>query len=282
MSSPSQVPVRYPSGVSTDYPWGPLANYGLPNPFFYHSVYSDFDTSLAKESEFTQQVTTGTSAALANVAGDGGQWEFTTGTAANNATSIEVATANFVLPPATYTGTGLTATDYPAKKVFFLTRVNVTNVAQVGVIAGLVNQAAAPVVGITDGIYINISGAATANMYAYSASTLLWTVAIPPAVLAAYYANANWLDIGFYMDRLQNVYAFMGYPLVGWLPASAWSGVNPGATPTPKAAVAAYQTGVSGAWTPTTANLTPCLMAYSIGAASNTMYADFCFAAKER
>ena len=221
---------------------------------------------------------------MAQTAGDGGQWLFTTGTAANNATTIATSVADFVLPPATYSGTGLTAPIYTAKKLMALARVNVTSVAAVGVIFGLTNHQATPTIaGITDGIYIQIAGAATANLYVYSGSALQITVPIPAAVLTAYYANNNWIDIGFEIDRQLNIYAFFGYPLVGWVPPSAWTGTNNvNATPTPKARVASYQVGVSGAWTPSAVGLAPTLMAYSIGAASNTMYADYAFAAKER
>ena len=86
------------------------------------------------------------------------------------------------------------------------------------------------------------------------------------------------------MDRQQNVYAFLGYPLVGFLPAQAWSGVNNvNAQPTPKAAVAAYQSVYNGAiinpWTPTTAALTPAVI---MSGTTQTAYADFILAAKER
>lgn len=284
MSSPSQTPQRAPAGISTDQPYGPLAFYGLPNPAFYHTVFDDFDELTTKDAKFSQQTATGTSAALANTPGDGGQWLFTTGTAANNATTIATNQAGFILPPALYTGTGLTATNYPSKKVITAARVNITDITAGGVIFGLTNHQATPAIaGITDGIYMQLSGTGAANLYAYSGSVLQWTVVIPAAVLALYYANAAWIDIGFEMDRLQNVYAFFGFPLVGWTPNSAWSGTNNvNAAPTPKARVAAYQVGVSGAWTPTTVALAPTLMAYSIGAASTTVYADFAFATKER
>jgi hypothetical protein len=284
MSSPSQTPSRLPSGLSTDQPYGPLAYYGLPNPAFYHTIFDDFDGTIAGDELFSQQTATGTSAAIAQVAGDGGQWQFTTGTAANNASTISTNVADFVLPPAVYAGVGLTAPIYPSKKAFFLTRINITNVAQVGAIVGLTNHQATPTVaGITDGLYIQITSATVANLIAISGSVVQFTVPIPLAALTAYYANAQWIDVGWEIDRLLNVYALFGFPLVGWLPPSAWTGTNNvNATPTPKARVAAYQVGVSGAWVPTAVNLSPTIMMYSIGAASNTAFIDFAFASKER
>jgi hypothetical protein len=289
MSSPSQTPQRSPAGYSTDQPFGPLANFGLPNPFFYHVVEDDFDSLTTADGLFSQQTATGTSAALANAAGiDGGAWLFTTGTAANNATTIATNQAGFILPPQLYTGTGLTSQVYPSKKVFFGARVNVTNVAALSLIVGLTNHQATPTVaGITDGLYLQITSATVANLIAVTGGVVQFTVPIPAAVLALYYANTNWIDIGFEMDRQQNVWAHFGYPLYGWVPPSAWTGTNNvSAQPTAKARVAAFESVYNGAiqnpWTPTTVALSPTVMAYSTGAASSTMYLDFCIAAKER
>lgn len=289
MSSPSQTPSRFTSGISTDQPYGPMAMFGQVNPFSYHVVADDFDGLTTADDFFSQQTATGAGAAIANAAGiDGGAWLFTTGTAANNATTIATNQAGFVLPPLLYTGVGLTSQIYPSKKVFFGTRVNVTNVATCGVIVGLINRQAVPTVaGITDGIYLQITAAGTANLIAISGSAVTWTVPIPAAVLALYYANTNWIDIGFEIDRQLNVYAHFGYPLYGFVPPSAWSGINNvNAQPVPKARVAAFQSIYNGQivnpWTPTAVALSPTVMAYSIGAASATMYLDFAMAAKER
>ncbi len=282
MTSPSQVPVRYPSGVSTDQVWGPLANFGQPNPFMYQIESDDLMGPISTDSDFVG-VTSGTGAATTSVAGDGGLWLMTTSTAGAGTSGIIGQKNTFVLPPQAYTGTGLTSTLYPSKKVFFLARINVTNVAATTGYAGLIPSATTTALP-TDGIFFVFTNAATVALAAYSGSTLLWSVPIPAAVLTLYYTNAAWVDIGFYMDRMQNVYAFMGYPLVGFLPASAWSGVNNvNAQPVPKAAVAAYQSVYNGAivnpWTPTTAALTPGII---MSGAVQTAYADFILAAKER
>jgi hypothetical protein len=119
---------------------------------------------------------------------------------------------------------------------------------------------------------------------AYSGSALQWTVPFPAALLAggaqAVVANNSWFDVGFYMDRLQNVYGMLGFPLFGWLPSSAWSGINNvNAQPVPKAKVCAYQVGVSGAWTPTAVGLTPCVATFG---STLTSELDLVIAAKER
>lgn len=281
MTSPSQVPVRYPSGVSTDYPWGILANFGQPNPFMYQVVADDF-FGLYTGDELIATVLNGTGAAVANVAGDGGQLLLTTSTAGAGTAGIKGIANNFFLPPALYTGTGLTATLYPSKKVFFATRINVTAVATTTLYAGLFPQGTTTALP-TDGIFFSISNATTGALVAYSGSTLQWSISIPLATLAGgAYANAQWIDLGFYMDRSQNVYAFAGYPYFGWLPPSAWSGINNvNAAPPPAGPVAAYQTGPNNAnaWTPTTAGLTYGLIA---AGTTQTVYTDFIFAAKER
>jgi hypothetical protein len=279
MTTPSQVPVRYPSGVTTDYQWGPLANSGAGNPFFYQTISDDF-MGLVAGNENWATVTSGTGAAVAEVAGDGGQWLLTTSTAGAGTAGIKGNANNFFLPPATFSGAGLTATLYPSKKVFFLCRINVTTVASTTVYAGLVPSTTTTALP-TDGIFFALTSASAGVLQAYSASAQLWSVAIPLTTLAGgAYANAQWLDLGFYMDRSQNVYAFAGFPLVGWLPPSAWTGINNvNAAPPALGAVAAYQTGVSGAWTPTVVGLTPAVIA---SATIQTVYMDFLMASKER
>lgn len=280
MSSPSQTPQRFTAGVSTDGPTGPLANFGLPNPLFYQVLVEDFFGSVAN----TEQVTTvlsGTGAAVTQVAGDGGQWEFTTSSSGAGSAGVIGRVNNFFLPPALYSGTGLTAALYPSKKVHFACRINVTTVASETIYAGLMPAATTTALP-TDGIFFALTSAASIVLEAYSGSTLQWSVALPAATLSngIAYANAQWLDLAFYMDRLQNVYAFAGFPLFGWLPQSAWTGTNNvNAAPGPLGPVAAYQTSVSGAWTPTTAGLTPGVIATGT---VQTAYIDFLLAAKER
>jgi hypothetical protein len=273
MASPSQVPVRYPSGVSTDYPWGPLGNFGLPNPFFYNVWPDDFDGFL--EVDTYTKTTTGT---IANTPGDGGLVLFTTAATAAAVAFLQVATANFVLPPPIYSGSGQV---FPSKKLFYLTRVQVSDAVNNAIYAGLVNITGT-VAGITDGIYfVKASGAALFNLVIISGSVVQATIPIPAA--ATNLANNTFIDLGFYVDRLTNVYAFAGFPMVGWVPASAWTGVNNvNAAPPPLGAVAAYQTGVSGQLTLSTANLAPLLGLVTGNSLAVTMTADFLLTAKER
>ena len=284
----SQVPSRFPQGISTDWPYGPLANYGLPNPFTWHTVYDDFDsvmsTPVAAGSNGlwvpygANSGTVASSDALTGGNGEGGQILFTTGATSGNASAIELTKGTFILPPAASTGLA-----FQQKRCLFACRLNLTTPASTTFIAGLINQSATPSTTVTDGIYISATSLTSMNMYAYSGSSLQWTVAIPAAVLTAYYAAAKWIDVGFYITPAQNVYAQVGFPLFGFNPQQNWSGTNNvNAAPVPKANVAAYQTAVSGAWTPSTALLTPAIIIATTTNAAKTAYADFIFATKER
>jgi hypothetical protein len=283
MTTPSQAPARFPNGVSTDYQWGPMANFGLPNPFDYQVLYDDFFETIASNGNFAT-VTSGTGAAAALTAGDGGQLLLTSSTSGAGTAGVIGGRNNFFLPPATYTGTGLTATLFPSKKLFFFSRINITTIVGTTVYAGLMPAATTTALP-TDGLFFIFTNATTVALAAYNASTLLWSVPIPAAALTAIpYANAQWIDFGFYMDRLQNVYAFFGFSLFGWQPASAWTGVNNvNAAPGPLGAVAAFQSVYNGAiinpWTPTANGLTYGLLATGT---AQTVYSDFIFAAKER
>lgn len=279
MASPSQVPQRSPSGYSTDPPWGPLANFGQPNPFMYQTVFDDFYEALAQDGYFST-ILSGTGAAAALTPGDGGQILLTTSTAGAGTSGIIGGRNNFFLPPAVFSGTGLTATLFPSKKVFYAARINVAAVATTTLYAGLVPAATTTALP-TDGIFFQLTSASSIVLTAYSASALQWTLTIPATTLAGgAYANAQWLDLAFHMDRLQNVYAYAGFPLFGWVPPSAWTGVNNvNAAPPPRGAVAAYQVGVQGAWTPTVNGLTYAIIA---SGTIQTVNADFILAAKER
>lgn len=281
MTSPSQVPVRYPNGISTDYQWGPFANYGLPNPFDYQTMYDDFFEAIASDGNFTT-VISGTGAAVALTSGDGGQVLLTSSTAGAGSAGVKGTVNSFFLPPALYTGTGLTATLFPSKKVFFATRVSVTTIAGTVLYAGLMPTATTTALP-TDGVFFQCLSTGI-TLTAYNASVLQWTVTVPSTLPGGPYANTNWIDLAFAIDRLQNVQVFAGFPLFGWQPASAWTGVNNvNAAPGPLGAVASfiqYANGVQiNPWTPTANGLTYGLIATGT---TQTVLGDFIFASKER
>jgi hypothetical protein len=248
----------------------------------YQTMFDDFYELIADDGYFATVLNgTGASAALTN--GDGGQILLTTSTAGAGTAGVIGTKNNFYLPPQTYSGTGLTATLFPSKKVFFATRLNVTTIAGTTCYAGLMPAATTTALP-TDGIFFTLAPGGI-SLNAYSASVLTWTVAIPSTLSnGVTYSNAQWLDLAFYMDRLQNVQAFVGFPLFGWLPASAWTGVNNlNPSPGPMGAIAAYNQFYNGQlqnpWTPTTAGLTYGVIA---SGTTQTVYSDFVLASKER
>jgi hypothetical protein len=287
LTAPSQTPQRSPAGFSTDQPWGPLADFGLPNPFMYQVQYDDFMETYVTAQNWAS-IISGTGSTVASAAGDGGIILLTNGSTVNLASGIKGGQNNFFLPPQTFSGSGLTATLLPSKKVLFLARMAVPVVAGFSFTAGLVPSTYASG-NPTDGIVIQgAAGLATMSLNAYSGSVLQWSVAFPTSLLVgganAVIANNLWFDLGFYMDRSMNVYGMLGFPLVGWVPAQAWSGVNNvNAQPPPKAKVCAFQGVYNGAiqtaWTPTGVGLVPAIAAFGSALTSEV---DFILAAKER
>lgn len=255
MPIPSQSPVRYPSGVSTDPPHGPLANLGLPNPFMYHLWEDDFDIISAG---YTQTKTgNGT---IASAAGDGGQALFTT----NSSTPAITDICSIQLPAA---GFSLTA----GKKLFFLARLQLADAVNAAFNVGLIQTTTTPFT-VTDGIWFNKATGSAANLKLnHAKASALTQLVIPTGAYAL--ANATAIDLAFAMDRAGNIAAYVGSQLVGWLPQSerpagqvagpvGW--LSPG--PTNLALV----------------NLNPTAAVQSGTASSKTMTLDFLLAAKER
>jgi hypothetical protein len=287
MTSPSQTPVRYPSGVSTDQSFGPLADFGLPNPFLYQVMYDDFFGAFTQD-QLWATLASGTGGAVAASNGDGGQVLLTNGSTTNLSSGVKGVANSFFLPPQVFSGTGLTATLFPSKKLFFLARLAIPVIAGFSFTAGLVPSSYASG-NPTDGIVVQMAaGGATMTLNAYASSVLLWSVPFPSVLLAggaqAVIANNQWFDVGFSIDRQLNVYGLLGFPLVGWVPPSAWTGINNvNAQPAPKAKVCAFQSVFNGQivtpWTPTTAGLTPAVATFG---SALTSQLDFILAAKER
>ena len=259
MTQPSQVPVRYPSGVTTDNPFQALANYGFRNPFFYHEWEDDFSVV---STAYTKTVTgTGT---VASAAGDGGQALFTTNATTPLATDI----AAIQLPAAAFSFTA-------GKKSFFLSRLWLSDATNAAFIAGLVQTTATPFI-VTDGLYFTKASGTTTVSIVSAVGSVLTTLALPAPYSTM--ANNTWIDMGWYVDRNQNVKAFICYPLVGYQLQSGSGPVNvSGVTvepfPGPNASFAPTLTG---------AVLNYTLAVQSGTASSKTMTVDFAMSAKER
>lgn len=277
MATPSQVPSRLPAGLTSDPPYGPLADAGCGNPFFYHQFEDDFDNSLGATGLWV--VSSNNGGTVADAAGDGGLALFTTGATATNYAAIQLPFANFSLPQGALAG----------KKLFFLTRLQLSDVVNAPFIAGLVDKTATIFTAITDGVYFNKTSAGVLNLVTVSGSVAL-TWAIPAA--AYNLVNNTNIDLGFYIDRLQNINVFVGSQLVGWIPQSGTGGVNSaGVASLPVVGRSLQVVGPGqpvsgnqvGPWTVSAVNLSPTLGVQSgTGGGAKTMTVDFVCAQKER
>lgn len=222
--TPSPPPVRNMCGSSSDGPYGPLADSGMNNPFFYHQFADDFDALLGAAGIYTLS---GTGTAV-HTPGDGGNALLSTTGVANGFESIQLPAASFTLPT---TGNNPPNTSTSVKKLFYLARLALSDVVLSTFAIGLAATSATPfttgVVSILDGIYftkaassaqINLVVVASAGN-SPSGAGVSYTLALP---LSSYnLVNGVPFDIGFYIDRQQNVKAFIGNPsLVGYAPQS--------------------------------------------------------------
>ena len=294
LSPASQVPARLPAGATTDPPYGPLAQSGYANPFFYHNFSDDFDNQLGVAGLYT---TTGTGS-VAHTPGDGGLALFSTTATASTFATIQLPSASAVLP-----GTGSTppGTSTSIKKMFYLVRLQLSDVTLSSFIAGLcattATSFASGAQNIVDGIFfykapgvttlqvLNIASAGNSP----SGSGFTNTFTVPASAYSL--ANATNIDLGLYIDRAQNLSIFAGSQLVGWIPQSGTGSVNTaGVTQLPVVGPALvnynFQAQGGAAVTPimfTQANLNITLgVSNGITAAIKTMIADFHLFQKER
>lgn len=246
---PSATPVRYPSGVSTDQPLGPLANYGAPHPFLYHSWADDFDAAVATLDYTLTKTNAGT---IAQSASDGGNLLFTTAALAGDLCSLQLPAASFALPV--------------GKKAFYLTQLTLADVLNPTVIAGLIQTTTTPGT-VVDGLYFSkVSGASVFTLNSMVGSVLT-SIPIPAATFTP--VNGASFDLAFTIDRNGLVQGFLGQ-LVGFVPQSGTGSVTPG------------RASVSFSPTLTAAVLNPTISVISGTATAKTMIADFLMAATER
>jgi len=254
----SPTPARGQAGFTTDWPYGPLADCGFGNPFFYHMFADDFDYALGVSGLYT--VSAGGAGTVAHSAGDGGLALFTTAGASGNYESIQLPAADFTLPQGTLAG----------KKLFYITRLQLSDVTNSAFIAGLTNITTTPFTAIADGIYFTkASGGTVLNIVSVVSSTAV-TTAVPTSAYTL--TNAVNIDLGFYVDWYGNLNVFCSPSMVGYVPQS-----GTGAT-LPTRGRVLQVTGL----TLTTANLSPTLGVQTGAAAVKTMTVDFHAAMKER
>lgn len=279
----SPPPVRCPAGSTTDSPFGPLAMSGMGNPFFYHQFADDFDNALGSSGLYTASGT----GSVAHSAGDGGLALFSTTATAGTFASIQLPQPSFTLPT---TGATPPGTSTSVKKMFYLTRLQLSDVSLSAFVAGLISVNTTPFSSIADGVYFSKAASSTVLTFNVVASAgnspsgaaVSQTVTIPTTVYAL--TNATYIELAFYIDRQQNIYIYVATQLVGFIPQSG-SGATQvaGNTIIPIAgAVAALQQSLLP--TPLTlANLSPTLgVSNGATAAIKTMTVDFHCVQKER
>lgn len=259
---PSQVPVRYPSGVSFDPPYGVFGQMGTPSPIFYHVWYDDFDQEVNETGAYTKTTTGNGTVAL--VAGDGGLGLFTT----NSSTPVGTDIASLQLPVAGFTVTA-------GKKMFFATRFQASSISAAAFQFGLIQQTVTPGT-VTDGIWFSkAAGSLTGLSINISKASTPITVALPTNAYTL--ANNVNVDLGFSVDRNGNVYAWVGAQLYGFIPQSGTGPVLPPGNQGPVSSIL-----LPAAASVPIVNLTPTMAMQSGTTASSTMTVDFVVAAKER
>lgn len=246
------TPMRIPAGFTQDMIFQPLGLVGFPDPFFY-ALYQD-DFLHYNNGDYTRTLTgNGT---IAQTAADGGAILFTTNSSTPAGTDIasqQLATAGFQLST--------------SKKWTFLTRIQVADITNPAIVAGLIQTTTTPFT-VTDGIYFSkASGSTTFTINLVSGSTVQAT-----ATLTNFPMVANtYIDLGFTYDGKSDVLVFAGSGLAGSVPSQNTEPLGP----------MARLSGV-GALTLTSAILNPTLAVQSGTATSKTMQSDFALAAKER
>lgn len=246
------APTRFTSGITQAASFQPLGKIGIPDPFFY-AMYED-DFLPYRAGDYTVTAAGGSVAAVAatNAATSGGRVLFTTGATISNFASIQQPVANFA-----YT---------VGKKLVFLTRIQVDDGINADVTAGLIQTTATPAT-VVNGIYFRkASGAALIVLNVVVAS-----VNVGSAVMSVPIGNATDIDLGFYVDHLGNIKAFVGSNLEGFKRQNtAILGPNNGLLLSQLTAALPL------------AGLNPTLNVAAGTAVARTMTADFLFAAQER
>ena len=249
------TPNRFTSGFTQDAPWQPLGRMGVPNPFFYHQFFDDFngfDTS-----QFNSTLTS--AGTVANTAANGGALLFTTNATTPLATDI-----------ASIQGKAAGFQNVPGKKTFFMTRIRLGNITNPAFVLGLIQTTATPFT-VTDGIYFSkATGSTTINLVSVIGSVATTTPLVFPA---SFFAAATDIDLVFEITSGGDVVVSVGNGLVGYVPQSGTGAQTP-----PTRAPIQRVIGLAL----TTAVLNPTLAVQSGTAASQTMQSDFMLAAQER
>jgi|SRR6516164_1308538 len=247
-------PTRFESGLSTDFPYGPLANCGMVNPFLYHFLADDFDGSLGATGIWAiVKSSTGT---VATTAGDGGLALFSPAATATDYAYMQMPSAGFKV-----------TSNY---SMFFLCRftVTATTMNNPTIWLGLAQHQASATPAITDGVYFTkANGASTLSLVTNVSSTAV-TTAVPSSTLV----TATSYDVGFEITDNGDLSAYLGTNLVGFQPQSGTGSAVATRGKVLRIAAPSYPT----------ANLSPMIAILAGDTSSPTLTVDFVMVAKER
>jgi hypothetical protein len=173
------TPTRYPQGISVSFPWQFFGGMGLPNPFYYHQRFDDFDILPAATSGWTP---TGTGTVTAGSA-DGGTAILTTTAVAAEFEEIQ--------------GTQVSFTPVSGKKLYFVARVSLSDVTNAAFLAGLMPITATPFTNPANGIWISKASGSTQLVLNVANSSVVTSTNIPTASITL--ANNVAFDVGIHV-----------------------------------------------------------------------------------
>ncbi len=202
------TPSRFPNGISNAAPWQFFNQMGMENPFFYHMFSDDFDTVPSTSVGWTPEGT-GT-AALAGT--DGGQVTLTTAATASAFESIQRTTASFE--------------PIAGKRLFFVARIQLSDVVNASFIAGLMPFSATPFTLPSNGIWI--SKAASSSQITLNVANAGTTTTTNFPLSSYTLTNGVAFDVGFYINQGfspntiagSNVFGSIAPTLTAWVPQS--------------------------------------------------------------
>jgi hypothetical protein len=274
---PSQVPQRLPAGSTFEPPYGPWADNGNGDPFFYHQFADDFDNTLGAANAGGLYTVSGTGSA-AHTSGDGGLALLSTTAVSASFASIQLPVGDFTLPQGALAG----------KKMFWCARLQLSDVVNSALIAGMCIIDATPFTAVSDGIWFSKASASSQLVMNIASGGTVKSFNVATNTYAL--ANATNIDLAWYVDRYGNVQYSVGSQLFGWVPQSGTGASTPANSypslpvlcPTGKLYSGNQPTTVASGYTLTTAVLSPTLAVQAGAAAIKTMTVDFHGAAKER
>lgn len=206
-------PTRFPQGVTNAAPWQFFSGLGLPNPFFYHQFVDDFDAPVASSGWVVTGV--GGTATIGNT--DGGDVLLTT--AATALAQAEIQRPNTTFMPVA------------GKKLYFVTRVSLTDIVNAAFVVGMMPLTGTPFVNPANGIWISkASGTSVINLNVAN-NGVVTTTPFPASAFTL--TNGVEFDMGFLYSPgstrnagVPRIVGSIGPNLVGYIPQSGTGAAN--------------------------------------------------------